>query len=213
MHFQPLYALISTQQQIGVKADKKHVALLNHQLLPLRMKLPRPPRHHHNPGPLQPRNVLLGAALQVRGQDVEVARRRGVDARVGLEARGAELGVQARVLGVVEVEGQAGGEEVDGVAVCARAGAGVEHVVRARHALEEVAGQVRVDAVGGDVEGLALLEGQEVHGQHGDEAAGLGGAVLVGDAREERADVGLVAELGHGGFEEGLVDFGGLRLG
>lgn len=74
-------------------------------------------------------------------------------------------------------ERQRGGEELDVVSVGAGAETGVEHVVGAGHAFDDVAGEVGVRAVGGDVDCVVGFEGEEVH------CSGLGGGGL---AREQR---------------------------
>ncbi len=71
-------------------------------------------------------------------------------------------------------ECEGGGEEGDVVSVGAGAETGVEDVVGAGHAFYYVAGEVGVGAVGGDVDGGAGGEGEEIH------CAGFGGGVSGG---------------------------------
>lgn len=110
-------------------------------------------------------------------------------------------------------EGQRGAEEIYGVAVGPGTEARVEDVVGARHAFDDVPGEVGVDAVCGDVDGVAFLEDEVVHCEEGDEVAGVCGTVLGGEAGEERGNVGGSGELGGGGFFEGGVNGGNFFVG
>ena len=61
-------------------------------------------------------------------------------------------------------ESEVRAEKIDRVAVRAGAETGVEDVVGAGHAFDDVSGEVGVGAGGGDVDGGAGLKGEEVHG-------------------------------------------------
>ena len=60
-------------------------------------------------------------------------------------------------------ECEIGAEEIRRVAVRTRAETGVENVVGAGHAFDDVSGEVGVRAGGGDVDGGAGGEGEVVH--------------------------------------------------
>ena len=94
----------------------------------------------------------------------------------------------------MRLKGQRGGEDVDVVAVRARAEARVEHVVAAGHALDDVAGEPGVDAVRGDVDRLAWLQDEIVHREQRDERAVVRVGVLFLQTWEEFRDVALLTE-------------------
>lgn len=111
---------------------------------------------------------------------------------------------------------------MDVVPLGGRAEPRVEHVVAARHALDHVAAQVGVDAVGGYVQRLARAQDQVVHAGQGEERGRVVRAVLLPQAREQGGDdVGcqcvvlptttVMGEVGlRGGEEEEEEEVGGV---
>ena len=61
----------------------------------------------------------------------------------------------------------------------------IKHIVRACHTLNDIAAEVRVDPVGGDVDAFARLQHQIVHRDQRDQYAGVGLGILLRESRSE----------------------------
>ncbi len=156
----------------------------------------RPGGHEHDARAAHGSQGLGLAGLQLGEQQLELGHRGLEDPGPTLAAALARARDEQRRLGPLRVEGQCAGEEVDVVAVGARTEARVNHVVAARHALDDVAGEVGVDAVRRHVDGLARAQAQVVHADQRDQRAVVFRRVLLLQAREQVEDVGLRAEVG-----------------
>ncbi|KAI9150234.1 cellobiose dehydrogenase [Paramyrothecium foliicola] len=119
-----------------------------------------------------PAQHLRLASLQTRLEDIELTKRRLEHLRLALLATVEWFGQEHTLLRPMRCEREHGAEIGGTVALRLGAESCVEHVVGPRHALNDVTGNVSVDAIGGNIDRLAGLKDQVVHCQQRDNNAG-----------------------------------------
>ena len=102
-------------------------------------------------------------------------------------------------------EGQRRAEHVDVVTVSTRAEAGVQNVVRSGHALDDITGEICVNAVGGDVDAVTSLELEVVHGDEGNKSSVVRLVVLLSQTWNHVGDIAVFAELLLGNLHQRVV--------
>lgn len=228
-HYAPssdLFSICSKDHHLLILRLKLHVHTLPHEEYVSKIQLvrlaahrhrPLPTRHDHDTRPLHRLDRLLRPGVHLRDQHVEFRHGRRVDPRRAALAPVERLHLDPRLVGAVRREGERLREELDTVAVSARAEARVEHVVGPCHALDDVALEPGVNAVGGYVDGLARLQDEIVHADQRDEGAVVGGRVVFLQTGEESQDVfavgavGVLGEFEHRGLAVANGGFGGVQ--
>jgi hypothetical protein len=139
---------------------------------------------------------LLLSLAESRYKHVELAHRGPVDLGLSVLATVVRLSAQHASLGVMRLEAQGGGEEIGRVALGSGAETGVEDVVAAGHTLDDITCEVGVDTIGRDVDTLAGLKNEVVHGNEGHQDTVVSLVVLLGQARNEFRDICVLTESG-----------------
>lgn len=138
---------------------------------------------------------LLLAGAQAGDEDAELAKRRRILIGLAMHALLALLARQQRVLRIVRVEGQRLRKQIDIIPLRPRAEPRVQNVVRPRHALDDVAAEIRMDAIRRHADRLAGPQRHVIHQQRRDEDTVVELGVLLPQPLQQPGDVACLAEV------------------